>query len=136
VRLLQVIAVFVLLFVLLVICFFWFRFVAPDMAFYRFHHSSEVYYSTLTKSCDTIITEHPLGTNRCIELSISDPSLPKIIHDLQPLKIQVWPHRIWILHGGSAEFGIEWQQDEIHTNVWTLNTARESQIEIAYTASK
>ena len=112
-------------------------FIAPQLTQYaRFRHKSDAYYSELTKAFDTMLAEHPIGTNRWIELSVTDPSLPKVVRDLQPLKIKVSPQRIWVLHGGSIEFGVAWEPDEQRTNVWTLITACESDVRVIYAAGR
>ena len=127
----------IILLVLLLVCIAGVFFVAPHLTQYsRFRHKSDDYYAELTKACDAILAQHPVGTNRFIELSVADPSLPKIVADLQPLKIEIQPQRVWILHGGSIEFGISWEQDENRTNVWTLSTACESDVRVVYVASR
>jgi hypothetical protein len=123
------------LLVLLSVCIAGVFFVGPHLTQYsRFRHKSDVYYAELTKACDGILTRHPVGTNQFIELSVADPSLPKIIANLRPLKIKIQPQRVWILHGG--EFGIAWEQDESRMNVWRLITACESHVRVVYVASR
>ncbi|PWU15172.1 MAG: hypothetical protein C5B50_15815 [Verrucomicrobia bacterium] len=123
--------------VLLMVCLVGLFFLGPSLTEYsRFRGKSTAYYSALTQAFDKVLIEHPVGTNRFVELSVTDPSLPKVIRDLQPLKIKLQPQRCWILHGGSIEFGISWEQDESRTNVWTLSTACESDVRIVYVASR
>ncbi len=132
-RVIRVIAVFALF----LICLGGVFFLGPRLTQYsRFQHQGDEYYSELARACDAIIAEHLVGTNRFIELTVTDSSLPKIIRDLHPLKIVVQPQRIWILHGGSIEFGIAWEQDESRTNAWTLSTACESDVRVLYVASR
>jgi hypothetical protein len=122
---------------LLVVCLVGGFFLAPRLTDYsRFHHKSSGYYGELSRECDAIRAGHPVGTNQFIELSVTDPSLPKIIRDLQPRKIKVYREGFWILHGGSIEFGIVWEQDKSRTNVWTLSTACESHVRVVYVASR
>src|ERR1041384_1620742 len=110
----------------LMVCLFGLFFLGPSLTQYsRFRHKSAAYYTDLTQAFDKLVAEHPVGTNQFVELAVTDPSLPNVILDLQPLRIQVWPHRVWVLHGGSIEFGIEWERDEVRTNIWTLRTACE-----------
>src|SRR5688500_8991356 len=86
---------------LFMVCLIGLVFLGPSLTQYsRFRHKSPAYYSDLTQAFDKLLAEHPVGTNRLVELSVTDPSLPNSILDLQPVKIQVWPHRVWILHGG------------------------------------
>jgi hypothetical protein len=128
---------FIMAFAVLLLSILSLYLVAPQLTQYaRFRHKSDAYYSELTKAFDTMLAEHPIGTNRCIELSVTDPSLPKVVRDLRPLKVQVWRERVWILHGGSIEFGVEWQRDELRTNVWTLSTACESDVRVIYVAGR
>ena len=123
--------------VLLLVCAVGLFFLAPRLTqYYRFRHKSGDYYAEFTRACDAVLAEHPVGTNRFIELSLTDPALPKIIRDLQPLKITVQPQRVWILHGGSIEFGIAWERDEVRTKVWSLTTACESDVRVVYVASR
>src|SRR4051794_9680623 len=98
---------------LFAVCLVAFFFVGPRLTHYcRFQHRGDEYFAQLAKACDAIIAGHPLGTNQFIELSAADPSLPKMVRDLQPLKVKVQAQRIWILHGGVIPFGITWEQDE------------------------
>jgi hypothetical protein len=121
----------------LLVCLVGFFFLAPSLTDYsRFRHKTGDYYGELTAACDTILATRPVGTNQFIELSVSDSSVPKIIRDLQPLKIKLQTQRVWILHGGSIKFGIAWERDESRTNVWTLSTACESDVRVVYVASR
>ena len=99
--------------ILLLACASGLFFLSPFLTqYYRFQHKSDTYYIALTKACDSLIANYPLGTNRYAELSIGNASLPKIITDLQPLKIKISSNCVWILHGGSIEFGITWEKAE------------------------
>jgi hypothetical protein len=132
-RIRQIIAVLLLL----LASFVGLLIIAPRLTDYsRFRHKSDDYYAELTKACDAMLFEHPLGTNSFVEISINDPKLPRIIRDLQPNKITVQPRRVWILHGGSIRFGIVWEQDESRTNLWELNTACESDVRVVYVAKR
>jgi hypothetical protein len=107
----------------------------PDSHF-RFRHQSERYYAEFTAACDTLLAQHPLGTNHFFELSMTDAQLPKIIQDLQPSKIKVSSNQVWILSKG-GEFGISWEpQSETQTNVWRLLTSIESHTRIVYSAKR
>ena len=124
-------------FVLLLICLVGLFSLGPRHTQYsRFRHQSDSYYTEFGKACDAILAKHPVGTNRFIELSVVDPSLPKIIRALQPLKITVQSNRVWILRGGSIEFGITWEQDDTRRDVWTLCSACESDVRVLYVTSK
>src|ERR1041385_576656 len=63
----------------------------------RLQHKSHEYYVELAAGCDSILVSHPLGTNEVIWIPITDPSLPKVVRDLHPLKLQVNPQRVWML---------------------------------------
>ena len=126
-----------IIFLVLLVCIAGVFFIAPHLTQYsRFRHKSYDYYAELTKACDALLVQHPVGTNQFIEISGADPSLPKIVVDLQPLKIKIQSQRVWILHGGSIEFGVSWEQDENRTNVWTLSSACESHVQVLYVASR
>jgi len=103
---------------------------------FRFRHRSERYYVEFTKTCDSILAAHPLGTNQAIEIPITGRSLPRIIRELPPFKIEVRPHCLWILAGGTGHangYGITWEpRDESQTNVWALRTILESHERIVY----
>lgn len=107
----------------------------PDSHF-RFRHQSKAYYSQFAKSCDSLLEQHPLGTNRFIELSITGAALPQIIMDLRPSKIKVSLNRVWILSKGN-QFGIAWEpKDETQTNVWQLVTSIEGHVRSVYVVER
>jgi hypothetical protein len=93
------------------------------------------YYSEFARACDSMLSQHPVGTNESIRISGDDLSLPKIVRDLQPKpsRVTISSNRVHIMAGVSRPgFGIEWQQDEMRTNVWVLRTAAEGLIRVAY----
>lgn len=106
------------------------------------------YYSELARACDLVLKQHPLGTNATtvpvvgadtpyvfIRLPGHDPSLPQIIRDLRPKPshITISSNRVHIMAGVSRPgFGIEWEQDELRTNVWVLRTIAEGLVRVAY----
>ena len=101
--------------------------------YFLFRHRSERYYADFATACDVVLEQHPLGTNKFIELHAMDSSIPKIIRDLRPAKIKLAPNWVWILHGEGIEFGITWeQQNQTQTNAWTLSATCESDIKIVY----
>ena len=63
----------------------------------RLQHKSPEYYAELAAACDSILAKHPLSTNEVIWIPITDPSLPTVVRDLHPLKLQVNPQRVWML---------------------------------------
>ena len=60
-------------------------------------HKSPRYYTELAAACDSILAKHPTGTNDVIWVSVADSSLPNVVKDLHPLKLQVNPQRVWML---------------------------------------
>lgn len=67
----------------------------------RFKHKNAKYHADFAEACDSILMHHPLGTNKAVELSGTDPSLPRIISDLHPKKVGVAPNKVWIgVHDG------------------------------------
>ena len=107
----------------------------PD-SYSRFRHRSEPYYAEFSQACDSLLAQHPLGTNRFIEVSVTDATLPKMIRDLSPSKIKISANRVWILSQGD-QFGIAWEpQGEVQTNVWALRTDIESDVRTIYTAKR
>jgi len=105
--------------------------------YFGLRHKSAKYYADYTTACDSLMVEHPLGTNEVIELSITDPSLPKIITDLHPFRIQVRPYGVWILLGSTSHSGFgltwEWKPKYGQTNIWVLHTTAESLDTVIYT---
>lgn len=110
---------------LLLLCGAGFIYLSPRFTtLYRFDHQNDDYYATLSQACDLVLAEHPLGTNKFIELSVNDPSLPQIIRDLQPQKIKIGPQSFWMVHRDS--FGITWGKSDYYTNFWVLSSCCES----------
>ena len=50
----------------------------------RFIHHNQHYYARLAHACDALLAQHPLGTNRYVEISPTDPSLAHEISGLHP----------------------------------------------------
>lgn len=94
---------------------------------YRFAHKDASYHAEFGRACDVILANHRLGTNEFLEIPTTDALLPKIVRDLQPRRIVMLPHHVWIQMGVSRAdgFGITWKQDEILTNTWSLSIAGE-----------
>lgn len=107
----------------------------PD-SYSRFRHRSKAYYAEFAPGCDSLLAQHPLGTNRFIEVPATDATLPQIIQDLRPSKIVVSANRVWILSTG-GQFGIAWEpEDEGQTNVWVLRTIIESDVRTVYAVKR
>jgi hypothetical protein len=89
-----------------------------------FKHKSPKYHAEFAKACDSVLAQHPLGTNKDIELSAADPLLPNIITDLHPVRIEVSPDKVWILVNGSHIGGLAviWEpQNTNQTKAWALS---------------
>ena len=109
-------------------------FVVPSLTpqYFSFRHRNGRYYADFTAACDSLLAEHPVGTNRFIELAVTDASIPKIVRDLRPVKIKLATNWVWILYGGGVEFSVTWEQDETQTNAWVLSTTCESHTRTVY----
>jgi hypothetical protein len=106
----------------------------PD-SYSRFRHQSKAYYAEYAQGCDSLLAQHPLGTNRFIEVPATDATLPQIIRDLRPSKIVVSTNRVWLSAGG--QFGIAWEPEvEGQTNVWVLRTIIESHVRSVYVVER
>ena len=106
--------------------------------YFGLRHKSTKYYTVFTSACDSVLAAHPLGTNEAIWIPFTDPTLPRIITDLHPIKIQVNPQRFWMLLGSDshAGFGLEWHPKWDNTNVWVLDTVAESEETDIYSAKR
>ncbi len=94
----------------------------------KFKHKNAKYHADFAEACNSILMHHPLGTNEAMELSVTDPSLPRIISDLHPKKIGLSHNKVWIgVHDGHiGGLAIIWEtlwvpQDQTQTNAWTLS---------------
>jgi hypothetical protein len=106
--------------------------------YFGLRHKSAKWYSDFTTACDSVIVTHPLGTNNYITIPVTDPSLPKIITDLHPLKIQVAHQWFWMLlvSDSRAGFGLTWDPKWEDTNTWVLHTTAESLDTVVYSATR
>jgi hypothetical protein len=123
--------VIVSLVVLLVVVPSVFALIAPgllDSPYIRFQKHSQTYYSNLAQACNTVLAEHPIGTNKVVEIPVTDPSLPKPITDLHPIKIEVSSHGFWMLLISDSRngIGVGWGPKWDNTNLWVLGEAAES----------
>lgn len=106
--------------------------------YFGLQHKSARWYADFTAACDSVLAEHPLGTNEAIWIPITDTSVPKRIRDLDPIKLQVNPQRVWMLLGSDshAGFGLEWHPKWNDTNVWVLDTVAEGLETDLYSAKR
>ena len=122
----------------LIIGFLWFLPNLLNPQYFGLRHKSAKWYADFTAACDSVIASHPSGTNDFIGVSVSDSSLPKIITDLHPLKIQAGPQRFWMLlvSDSHAGFGLTWDPKWDDTNIWILHTTAESLDTVIYSAKR
>jgi len=107
---------------------------AATGGYWHFLKRDQRYYSEFARACDSILAQHPVGTNLFIRIPVTDVSVPLIIQNLHPAKIGVESNRVDIVIGDSrAGFGIVWEQPfDAPTNVWALDTYAESLLRTAY----
>ena len=104
----------------------------------RLQHKSPQYYVELATACDSILAKHPPATNEAVWIPVTDPSLPSVVRDLHPLKLQVNPQRVWMLldSDSHAGIGLEWQPKWDDTNVWKLDIVAESFETVLYSVKR
>src|SRR5688500_6104869 len=104
----------------------------------RFLGKDQRYYAGFAGACDSLLQQHPLGTNSFIRLTGDKRSLPRIIRDLEIGSIMISSNRVHILVGsGRLRFGITWEpQDEGQTNAWILSTHIEGAHKVAYVQTR
>jgi hypothetical protein len=126
----------IILVVALIIGFVWFLPALLNPQYFGLRHKSAKYYADFTAACDSVLAEHPIGTNKAIMIPVTDPSLPKVIIDLHPIKIKVSPQRVWMLLGSDshAGFGLAWEPQWGDTNIWILQTIAESKETVIYSS--
>jgi hypothetical protein len=81
---------------------------------FAFRHRSIGYYVEFTKACDSLLAQHPLGSNRFIEIPVADASLPGIVRNVHPFKIKLAANWVWILAWGEGHgdgVGITWEPE-------------------------
>jgi hypothetical protein len=81
------------------------RTVAPQYS--RFLHQNTDYYSEFGHACDVVLAVNPLGTNVHRVIPLDSVSLPKIIRDLSPQKIDVESNYLWIQWGSDMRMASE-----------------------------
>jgi hypothetical protein len=117
---------------------FWLLPMMLESHYVRLQHKSREYYMELAAACDSILATYPLGTNEVIWIPVTDPSLPMVVRDLHPIKLQVNPQRVWMLldSDSHAGIGLEWQPKWEDTNVWKLDIVAESFETVIYSAKR
>jgi hypothetical protein len=110
--------------------------------YFGLRHKSAKWYSDFTSACDSVIASHPCGTNKYINIAVTDPSLPRIIKDLHPLKIKTSPEGFWMLLVADSHYGFGltwdpmWKGTNRDTNIWVLCTTAESDETVIYSAKR
>jgi hypothetical protein len=124
-RILLFIGAGILLGGLAILCF-------PKPPVLQFTHHDQNYFKEFARACDSLLQEHPLGTN----IPGDDPLLPPIIRQLRygVDRVTISTNKVLVIvpapwHG----FGIVWApQNETDTNAWALTTWHESEPRVAY----
>jgi hypothetical protein len=121
-----------------IIGFLWFLPNLLNPQYFGLRHKNAKWYDEFTAACDSVLAEHPLGTNESMMISVTDPSLPKTITDLHPIKIQVSHQRFWMLlvADSHAGFGLTWNPKWDDTNTWILYTTAESEDTVIYASKR
>ncbi len=106
--------------------------------YFGLRYKSAKYYADYTAACDSILATHPLGTNEFISIPVTDPSLPKIMTDLHPVRIHVRSQCVWMLLGsdGHSGFGLTWEPEWGSSDIWVLHTTAESLDTVIYSAKR
>jgi hypothetical protein len=106
--------------------------------YFGLRYKRATYYADYTAACDSVLAQHPLAANESIMIPVSDPSLPKIMTDLHPVKIEVSFQHVWMCLGSDshAGFGLTWDPQWGNTNVWVLHTTMESDDRVIYSAPR
>lgn len=125
----------------ILVCIFGFLWCLPYLLnpqYFGLRHKSAKWNADFTVACDSLIVSHPSGSNEFVWVSVADPSLPKIIKDLQPLKMQVGPQRVWmvLVSDSRAGFGLTWDPKWNDTNIWVLHTTAESLDTVVYSVKR
>jgi hypothetical protein len=121
-----------------IVAFLWFLPTLLNPQYFGLRHKSARWYADFTAACDAVLAAHPPGTNEAIWIPVTDSSIPTIIKDLHPLKLQVNPQRVWLLmvSDSHAGFGLEWHPKWDDTNVWILDTVAESLETVIYSTTR
>jgi hypothetical protein len=110
----------------------------------RFTHRSSAYYTDLAQACTLVMLQHRPTTNdsaklagagtlhSTIKLSGTDPTLPKIIRELQAEYVLVSTNRMCISGPGRDRFGVTWESDGERTNRWLLQAGGDAPLVTLY----
>jgi hypothetical protein len=81
----------------------YFRFTS---VYFGFKNKSAKYYADFAEACDLVLAHYPPGTNIFVKLSVTDPTLPKIISDTHPAEMGVASNSVWVLVNPSHMDGL------------------------------
>jgi hypothetical protein len=111
------------------------RFINPKL--HKFTHRDVGYYTDFAKACDELLQNYPLGTDEFMEIAKTDPSIPEIIRDLQPQKIEITSNHIWMaVEFGRLAFGVSWSPREGMTNPWVITVKNEGGSDILFSTNR
>jgi hypothetical protein len=134
--------------------------VGPGSRYRRFHAQDSAYYSRLAHACDSVLQQHPQFTKHSqasgkqlpalmlwmdandvvweqVRLSPQDASLPDAVRVLHPDEVLLAPKRVFLGFGvGRVGWSIIWEQDEIQTNTWTLQSNAEGLVKKVYAEAR
>jgi hypothetical protein len=134
------IAKFPLLFVALLAAFILVLPILGHPQHFAFRHRSPGYYAEFARACDSLLAQHPIGTNEIVEIPVNDQSIPSIIRQVHPFRIKLATNWVWILAWGEGHadgVGITWEpQNEGQTSVWALLTTAEGHTRTVYVAPR
>ena len=132
----------------------------PASPYRRLHGRDAAYYSRLAHACDAVLQQHPHFTKHAeasgkqlptamlwmdadnvvweqVRLSPGDASLPDQIRKLHPDEVLLAPRRVFIGFGvGRLGWSIIWEQDEMQTNTWTLQSNAEGLVKKLYAEAR
>ncbi|MGA3283205.1 MAG: hypothetical protein ABSD57_01945 [Verrucomicrobiota bacterium] len=124
-----------------------------ESPYIRFTHKDQKYYAEIARACDSLLQQHPTFSKHTetqnsknddlwidasnvvwnqVSISGRDPMLPKTIRALRPYQILVAPNHVCIWIGVRPDYTINWGQDEMKTNSWTLTCGGEGVGESLY----
>ena len=140
--------------------FVYFGPMGPGSLYHRFHGRDPVYYSRLAHACDSVLQQHPDFTKHSesatnqqpatmlwmdtdnvlweqVRLSPKDASLPEPVRALHPDEVLLSPKRVCICFGvGRAGWSITWEQDDMQTNLWIMQSNAEGLLKRVYAETR
>jgi hypothetical protein len=117
-------------------------------------HKSTKFYVHLATACDLLLQHHPSGTNEVFTIidevtgkavtnsvfwvTVTDPSIPKAIRDMHPIKLQVDSTRVSMLldSDSRAGIGLAWHPMSDNTNAWVLEMYGDAPATVIFTSNR